>query len=272
MKPTDQTVKLRLVLLTAALGMLGFILEIGPVGGVFALINKGLRITTALSYELQALGFLAYLALAASAFVGLHPTEDEPTPKEKPPGEPALKSANESEVAGEQVRVRPDLHQMRMIFSALGGYALLKAVSLTLMTRFGLHAAQQLQLFNFGFFFTALGWLLLWQFLRWYAQRRRWIRLQAELVGADVNKVVAVIIMLKPLIFLVNLVRGEGSNGLVTFTSLLIYLAVAGIAVLVWLARPLTLRRTLIGISLCGGVILLLTIVLAVLELYVTGA
>ena len=180
---SDQQVKLRLVLLVTAFALVGFVLEIGPVGGVFSLVNKHLRIFEALSIELQTFGFLAYLALPASALVGLHPMEEEPTPKEPPPGEASLHPAGKGEAAREQVRVRPEWHQMRMIFIALGGYTLLKGCSLIFLSHFNLNPAERLHLFNFGFFYVALAWLVMWQFLRWYAHRRHWVRLQADWWG-----------------------------------------------------------------------------------------
>ena len=61
--------------------LIGFVLEIGPVAGIFPVV-------VALSLELPTLGFLPYLALAASAAVGLHLSEEEPTPKEKKPEAP----------------------------------------------------------------------------------------------------------------------------------------------------------------------------------------
>jgi len=272
MTPSDQTLKWQLVLLTAAFALVGFVLELGPVGGVFSLINGGRPIADGASIELQALGFLAYLALAASAIVGLHPNEDEPTPKEPPPGEPALKSANENETAGEQVRVRPELQQMRMIFTALGGYTLLKVISLMLMTHLGLNPAARLPLFNFGFFYTALGWLVLWQFLRWYAQRRRWVRLQAELVGADITPIVGVVIILEPLFFLISLASGRlhGSGTLLLLTGLL-QLTILIAAAFLWFARPLTLKRTVTSLLICGGVIVVLTVMMAIIERSITG-
>ncbi len=271
MKLTDQTVKLRIVLLTAAFALVGFVLEIGPVGGVFSLINKHQRIADALTLELQTFGFLAYLALAASAFVGLHPSEEEPTPKETPPGEPALKAAGKGDTAGEEVRVRPELHQMRMIFTALGGYTLFKGISLMLMAHYGIDIAERLRLFNFGFFYVALAWLVMWQYLRWYAQRRKWIRLQAELVGVDVTRVVAVIVLLTPLLFAINLARGVvGGAHVLEITAGLLYLVIVIAAILLWLSRPFTLRQTIIGLLICSGAIVLLTALLAILEFSVT--
>ena len=272
MKLSDQMVKLRLVLLTAAFALVGFVLEIGPVGGVFSLVNKHLHILEALSIELQTCGFLAYLALPASAFFGLHPMEEEPTPKEPPPGEPSLETGGHGEAAGEQVRVRPEFHQMRMIFIALGGYTLLKGISLIFMTRFNLNPAERLHLFNFGFFYVALAWLVMWQFLRWFAQRRRWVRLQAELVGVDITGIVAVLLMLVPLLFLINLIRGAVSAPLsLQIPTVLLYMTIAAASTVLWFARPFSLRRTIIGLLVCGGVMVLLTVALALLERSIAG-
>jgi len=267
MKLPDQTVKFRLVLLTAAFALVGFVLELGPVGRIFSLINKHERIIDALTIELSVFGFLAYLALAASAFVGLHMTEDEPTPKEPLPGEPSLKTAGKGEVAGEQIRVRPELHQMRMIVIALGGYALFKCLSISLMEQYGIDISRRLMLFKFGCVYVALGWLVMWQFLRWYAQRRRWVRLQAELVGADITRVVAIMLLLAPSLFAIELVHGTiNTNLLLLLPTLLIYLVIMAASFLLWHARPLTLRRTVIGLLICGVLIVLLTGTLGVLE------
>lgn len=269
---SDQIVKLRLVLLTAVFALAGFVLEIGPVGGVFSLVNKHLRIIDALSIEVQTLGFLAYLALPASALVGLHPFEEEPTRKDTPPVAAPLHTAPKGEAAGEQVRVRPELHQLRMLFTALGGYTLLKWLSLTLMMRFDLDPAERLHLFNFGFFFIALAWLMMWQFLRWFAQSRRWERLEVELVGVDISGVVAIIVLLAPLVFFINLFRGAVSAPLsLLITTALLYLTIAAAAALLWRARPSRLPQTIIGLYLCEGVIILLTILLAALELGIAG-
>ncbi len=261
MKPTDQAVKFRLVLLTAAFALVGFVLELGPVGGVFSLMNKHARIIDALSMEWSVFGFLAYLSLAASAFVGLHPTEEEPTPKEPPQGEPSLKTAGKGEVAGEQVRARPELHQMRMIFIALGVYALLKWISLNLLAaQYGVDMASRLQLFKFGFIYVALAWLVMWQFLRWFAQRRRWVRLQAELVGADITRVVAIILLLAPALFLIELVHGTvNMHFWLLFPTLLLYLVIVVVSWLLWHAHPLTLRRTVVGLLICSALIVLCT-------------
>jgi len=261
-KQTDQTVKTYLVLITAVLSLIGFALEVGPVAGIFPTILVGL------SLELSTLGFLPYLALAASAAVGLHLTEEEPTPKEKKPEAPEAQPTPEGELVGE--RVRPELHQMRMVFTALGGYAVLKGLNLVLMwslaPRYSVSTGQLLSAYEFGFVYVALGWFVMWQFLRWYAQRRKWVRLREELVGGNVTQVVALVILIKPFIIFFNMIRlGFTFNSLV-ITTVLLNLAVVAGAWLLWIARPVTLRRTVVGLFTTGGVILLLTIIRAVIE------
>ncbi|HOF89800.1 MAG TPA: hypothetical protein PLZ36_17110, partial [Armatimonadota bacterium] len=220
MKQTDATRKYRIVLIVGALSLIGFVLEVGPLGGVFSLANSGPPVASALTLELAALGFLAYLALAASAAVGLHLGEEEPKPKEKDdaerrPPEPVIGTVempHKPEGAAEGVRVRPDLHQLRMFFTALAGYSLLKGISLSLMlgaaAPYGIGLAALLRAFSFGLTVIAIGWFLLWQFLRWYAQEQRWVRLQDELVGGDVFRAVAAVLLLKPAIFLYGLLAG----------------------------------------------------------------
>lgn len=265
MKPTDQTAKLHCVLIAAALGLVGFLLEVGPVGGVFSLTASGLPIFTGLTLELLTLGFLAYLALAASTAVGLHLSEEEPTPKEGP-REPTEATAGAGPAVGERVAVRPELHQMRMYFTALGGYAILKGMNVLLLSRYGLTTGQLTRLFEFGFIFTALGWFVLWQFLRWYAQRRRWVRLQAELIGGDVTQLVAVAVLVKPLVFFFTTARNGLAPGLLTVLAVLLHLSIVATALLLWSARPLTLRRTLISLGVVGVAVLFLTLALAIAE------
>jgi len=265
-KTNDQLAKTHLVLITAVLALVGFVLEIGPVAGaVFP------TIAIALALELSTLGFLPYLALAASAAVGLHLTEEEPTPKEKKSEVPeAPQPTPEGEMVGQRVRVRPDLHQMRMIFTALGGYAVLKGLTLALMwpqatVHYGILPEQLLYLFQFGFVYVALGWLVMWQFLRWYAQRRKWVRLQEELVGGNVTQVVALFVLIKPVINIGNIVvRFSPTPSLVI--AILLNLAVIAAAWLLWAARPVTLRRTVVGLLTVGGVIILLTVIYAILK------
>ncbi|HEY3378721.1 MAG TPA: hypothetical protein VGL77_14635 [Armatimonadota bacterium] len=278
MKPTDQTLKLRIVYLTAALSLVGFVLEIGPVGGVFSLANAGPTVWGALTLELSTLGFLAYLALAASAAVGLHLTETEPTPKEdKPDSRTPLEATSDGPPPEKaRTRVRPELHQLRMLFTALGGYALLKGISLALMwpqaTQSGISPGALVRALEFGFIYVALGWFVLWQFLRWYALRRRWIRLQDELLGVDVNRIIAVVLLIKPVVFFLTLaLRGEPGTPLLLLMSALLHLAVVAAAALLWFAHPLTLRRTLIGLSATGAAIVLLTLVLIAVERSVAG-
>lgn len=277
MNQSDQTLKIRIILLAAAFSLLGFVLEIGPVGGVFSLSNSGPTVAAAFTLELMAGGFLAYLALAASAAVGLHPSEEEPTPKkEQPAGEkPQAVSTSEQPQENVRERVRPELHQLRMLFTAMGGYVVIKGISLALMTIFAhpnLTSGQYIRLFQFGFVFIALSWFVLWQFLRWFAQEKRWIRLQDELVGADVTRIIAVVILFRPFIFLVTaLTRGTLLFTAMGMTTLLIHLSLVAIAIILWFARPTTLRRTLVALGTTGGIVVLLTIVLAIIERGITG-
>lgn len=258
--PSDQISKRNVVLVTAALALLGFVLEIGPVAGIFP------SVLAALGLEIPALGFIPYLTLAASAALGLHWGEDEPKPKEPPtPEQPAMR-APEGEMVETRARVRPELHQSRMFLLALGGYMLLKGISLTIMWPQG-ELYDLPGAFTFGFFYLALSWLVLWQFLRWHAQRRKWIRIQQELLGGDVTRLVAVILLLRPLIFFYKVL----SQGL-TFTSpqvildSVMHLVVIAAAAVLWSARPLHLRRTLISLFAVGAVFVLLTILRGVLE------
>jgi hypothetical protein len=260
-KPTDQTVKMHLVLITAALSLVGFVLEIGPVAGIFPVM-------VGLSLELPTLGFLPYLALAASAAVGLHISEEEPTPKEKKPETPDVQPTPEGEMVGQ--RVRPELAQMRMAFTALGGYALLKGINLALMwplaAQYGVAQEQLISAFQFGFVYTALGWFVLWQFLRWYAQRRKWVRLLEELVGGNATRIVAFVILIKPLINILNLIREGYTLNPLIITEVLLNLAVVAAAALLWSARPVTMRRTVMGLLTTGGVIVLFTVLRAFIQ------
>ena len=264
MTPSDQTIKLHIVLITAALALVGFFLEIGPVGGAFLLVSLGLTV------ELPALGFLPYLALAGAAAVGLHLTETEPLPKEQPPMVPGQPVVSQAETASAYTSVRPELHQMRMLFTAMGGYVVLKSLNLALMAPNHLGPDQLVSAFEFGFIYVALGWFILWQFLRWTAQQRRWIRLQEELVGADVSRFLAVVILAKPVSFFVITTLKPLQDVLPVFT-LLLNLAIIVAAILLWYARPETVRRTITGLLAVGGSIIVLTIARAVMERRLLG-
>ena len=265
--PSDSTVKMRIVYLTAALSLVGFFLEVGPVGGTFQLVTTGLRL------ELPMLGFLAYLALAASAAYGLHLTEDEPTPKEDKQPPTPIKAGGDGGEIREYVRTRPELHQLRMFFIALGGYTVLKGITLALIWP---QAAAlnfvPLAAFEFGLAYVGIGWFILMQFLRWYAMRRRWVRLQNELLGVDVPQIIAVAIFLKPLFFFVTAsMKGMLLAGPLYLMSDLLHLCVAAVAVILWFARPLTLQRTIINLSVVGGITVLFTIGLVVIEHMLTA-
>jgi hypothetical protein len=245
------------------------------VGAAFSLVVGGAPVGIALSLQLAALGFLAYLSLAAAAAVGLHLGETEPKPKkedreEEEPGPTRVEMDGDGAV-GERVAVRPELHQMRMLFTALGGYTALKSLSLLFLYPAGqaydITAAVLSKAFSFGFFFVAFGWFLLWQFLRWYAHEKEWVRLQDELVGGDVSRVIAVVILLKPVIFTANLLSGVYAwSTLLTPLALLLQAALIAAASILWFARTATLRRTLTALAIVGAVIVLLTLALAVME------
>ncbi|OPZ83196.1 MAG: hypothetical protein BWY76_02387 [bacterium ADurb.Bin429] len=285
MEQTDATRKYRIVLIVGALALIGFFLEVGPLGGVFSLANSGPPVSSALALELAAFGFLAYLALAASAAVGLHLGEEEPKPKpkekdeERPaPPEPIIGTVEmppEPEGAAEGVRVRPDLHQMRMFFTALAGYSLLKGISISLMlgaaAQYGIGLAALLRAFSFGLAFIAIGWFLLWQFLRWYATEKKWMRLQEELVGGDVFRAVAVVLLLKPAFFLYGLLTGAvPASGLLLLLTGLLYLTPIAAAWLLWVATQDTFRTTLRGLAITGVIAVTLTVILATVEQAVT--
>lgn len=264
MMSSDQIRKLQLVLITAALSLVGFFLEIGPLGGAFVLVTSGLTV------ELPTLAFLPYLALAASAAIGLHLSEDEPVPKEPPPTASDQPVVSQTETAQPYTRVKPELQQLRMLFTALGGYAVLKSLSLALMTPYHLGADQLVKAFEFGFIYVALGWFLLWQFLRWYAEQHRWVRLQHELVGGEVSRILAVVMLVKPLSFLITATLQHTPDPLPLF-SLLLNMAIVIAAILLWYARPYTLRRTIIGLSTTGGAIIILTLARAFFERRLLG-
>jgi len=113
---------------------------------------------------------------------------------------------------------------------------------------------------------VALGWFVLWQFLRWYAQRRKWVRLQEELVGGNVTRVVALVILIKPVINILLLVKDSHTLSPLLITEVLPNLAVMVGAWLLWSARPVTMRRTIVGLLTTGGVIVLLTIARSFIE------
>lgn len=268
MEQSDQTRKMRIVLITGLFALVGFVLELGPVGGAFSLQLGGLPIFNALSLELVGLGFLAYLALAAAAAVGLHLGEEEPKPKEgQPPEEAAPSMVNPREGAAEGVRVRPELHQLRMLFTALVWYGVLKAVSLAIINGYLPSPGVAFTAFSFGLLFTAAGWLLLWQFLRWYAMEKRWIRLQDELIGGDVSRAIAILILIKPAAFAYGLAMRQltWDSRLSPFTLALELLLVAA-AVVLWGSRPATLRRTLTALAVIAVALTLVTLVLAFME------
>ncbi|MHB9026193.1 MAG: hypothetical protein ACYC7E_18805 [Armatimonadota bacterium] len=263
--PSDQAIKQRVVLVTALLSLVGFVLEVGPVGSAFQPAWIGFAI------ELRGLGFLPYLALAAAAAVGLHFSETEPRPKEPPPESGPVPAVSNGAV-GERVAVRPELHQFRMFLTALGGYVVLKGIAFAFMWPYAsqnylVDAGTLLEAFRFGFLFMALSWFVLWQFLRWIAIRQRWIRLQEELVGGDVVRMIAVIIVLEPIYYLVKAVLlGELSALPQIILALLLHLMLVPVAYFLWTARPVNLRRTVIGLLSTGGVIAVLTVILVIVE------
>jgi hypothetical protein len=266
-KVDDRIIKLRLVWVAAFLGLAGFVLEIGPVGGVFP------RVSDALALQLPTLGFLAYLTLAASAAVGLHLGQREGGPPDDPDEAPPVPTPAEgkTDVPPARTPVRPEVHQGLMIITALGGYVVLKGASLLAMWpslgAANLTVGQLWHAFRFGFFFILLAWLLLWQGLRWVATARRWVRLQAELLGVDTHQVVALVVVAVPAIWLVRLCLGQ-----VLLPNVPLALA-AGLhasvllaALALWLARPARLRRTLWALAALGVLALALTVAQAIYE------
>lgn len=270
-KPTDQQKKWKLVFWATGFAFVGFVLEIGPLGGIYSLLNSGPPVLTALLDELAALGFLAYLSLPAAALIGLHINEDEITPKKEGQDSEQLTASQGGGGVMEKVRVRPELHQLRMLATAIIGYSLFKIISLLLLYRsmetYGLSTVSMVQLFNFGFGFVALGWFALCQFLRWYAQRQQWTRIQDELLGVDVTRVLAVLIMLRPLGYLISTIaRGSLLFGASSYLTLAQVLTLFTASVILWFARPYNLKRTIIGLATCGILLVLLTVVLIIFE------
>lgn len=270
-KPTDQQKKWRLVFWATGFAFIGFVLEIGPLGGIYSLLNSGPPVLTALLDELAALGFLAYLSLPAAALIGLHISEDEVTPKEDGDEQEQFSSSQDGEGVIEKVRVRPELHQLRMLATAIIGYSLFKIISLMLLFRvvepYGLSSISLVQLFNFGFGFVALGWLALLQFLRWYAQKQKWTRIRDELIGVDISRILAVLILLRPLGYLISVINhGRLLYGATSYLTLALVLTVFAASVILWFARPYTLQRTIIGLASCGVLLVILTVVLGVVE------
>lgn len=271
MATPDRVRKLHIVLVAAGYGLVGFFLQAGPLGNVFTLLNGAPTVFSALGMLLTACGFLAFLTLAGSAAVGLHLGEDEEKPGD-PEKEPT--AVIEDKPADEiRVRMRPELHQLRMIITALGGYIVLQSASLTVLHfRDRVEIGALVALFNFGLFYTAVGWFLLWQFCRWYAQQKRWLRLQDELVGMDSVRLVAVVLAVKPLIFLFTLpAKITQAPALLLSLSSLSYALWAAAAVLIWLSRRETMRLTAILLAIAGAILVLLTLVMGIVEMTIIG-
>ena len=93
--------------------------------------------------------------------------------------------------------------------------------------------------------------------MRWFALLRKWGRLYQELVGADINKFLSIVIC-GVVVFSMyrNFMNGFSIN-IVDMLNIVIMISVAGIAYLVWHSRPYRLRKTLVNI---GWVMLLVTI------------
>ncbi len=275
MTPTVQERKLYIILFTALFGLFGFLLECGPVGGAFGLALGGPTVFTGLSVELQSFGFLAYLALAVAVTLGLHLGETEPTLREPTKEEQRQEPDVELVVDRTYPRVRPELHQLRIMGAALLGFAALKLLSLLwLNARFEnlLGIAGFTRLFEFGLVYIALGWFLTWQFLRDAAAQYRWVRIQEELMGGNTSKAVAAIVLLKPLWFVIIALRDPRLlAGTVGGLTLLLHLGLIAFAVVLWTHRPAALRRTLVGLATCGVGMLLLTLILAFTERALTG-
>lgn len=249
---SDIVVKRKAILVVAVFSLFGYILEMGPIGHAWQLAILGF------GYTLPVLGFLPYFALTMSAAIGLRITEYEYRHNEDEK-EKQINLTPEGEGIREKIAVRPDLHQLRMIIAALGGYVILRAISnffLSVMYP-SVYVGSLFNAFEFGFYYTLFSWFVLWQFIRWFVLLRKWGRLYQELVGADINKFLAIVI-LGVVVFSIyrNFINGFSLN-IVDILNILIMISVAGMAYLVWQSRPYRLRKTLVKI---GWIMLLITI------------
>ncbi|MEI7831774.1 MAG: hypothetical protein WCJ56_01030 [bacterium] len=271
MPTPDRVRKLQIVLIAALYGLVGFFLQAGPVGGVFSLLNGGRPVFSGMGILLSACSFLAFLAVACSAAIGLHLGEEE-----EKPGEPEKDPTTSIEdTPGENIRarIRPELHQLRMIITALGGYMALQAISLTVLhLRDGIETGVLVALFNFGLYYTAIGWFLLWQFLRWYAQEKKWLRLQDELIGMDAVRLVAVVLAIQPLGFLLVLpVKIATTPSLLLSLTSISFGVLLLAAVVLWQSRRATMRLTALMLASFGVTLVLLTFAVGFVEMAMIG-
>jgi hypothetical protein len=263
----DKALKLQIVLVTASLALVGFFLEVGPVGGAFGLAVGGRPVLVGLTLGLQGFAFLPYLALAMSAAVGLHMGEDEPRPEPEDEDRRPTKPGQADAKPAPRARVRPDLFQLRMIVTAILGFVALKGMSLALAwptaVGLGVTPATLTRTVTFGLAFTAIGWFILWHLLRWIAAQQQWVRLRDELVGVDAQRVLAGAIAIKPVWFLLTGATAAVLLGVIGALSIALFLAVGAAAVALALAVPARPRDTVVALGGISLLIVALTIALA---------
>ncbi len=260
---SDIIIKRKAILIIALFSLLGYILEMGPISHAWQLAILGF------GYTLPVLGFLPYFALTMSAAIGLRVTEYEYRSKENE-DDKELNMTPDGQIIREKCAVRPDLHQLRMIITALGGYVILRVISnfcLSFMYP-GVYINSLINGFEFGFYYTLFSWFVLWQFMRWFALLRKWQRIHQELVGADINKFLAIVIGGVVAFSLYRSVIYGLSFNIADVLNLLIMLSVGFIAYLMWQTRPYRLRKTLINIGWVSLLITILTIFLVPAERY----
>ncbi len=260
---SDIVAKRKIILIVALFSLFGYILEMGPIAHAWQLTILGF------GYTLPVLGFLPYFSLAMSAAIGLRINEYEYR-RDDDKEVKNFKISPEGEMIKEKCAVRPDLHQLRMIIAALGGYAILRAISNYCLSEMypGIYLESLFNGFKFGFFYIILSWFILWHFMRWYAMLRKWRRLTQELVGADSNKFFAIIIF-GILLFscFKNYIDGISFN-MTDMLNIAILISFAGIAYFIWHSRPYNLRKTVVNIGWVALLITVLTILLVPAERY----
>lgn len=248
--------------MVAMLSLFGYVLEMGPIAHVWQLTILGF------GYTLPVLGFLPYFSLTMSAAIGLRINEYEYRRKDE--DDKNINLTPEGEAIKEKCAVRPDLHQLRMIIAALGGYAILRVISnffISLMYP-GIFVDSLFDSFKFGFFYIIISWFLLWHFLRWYTILHKWRRLTQELVGADSTKFLAIIITGIFLFSFYKFFINGISLNIIDILSLVIMISFFGIIYLVWQSRPYNLRRTVVNMGWVAILITVLTILLVPAERY----
>lgn len=251
---SDIVVKKKAIMVVALISLFGYILEMGPIGHAWQLTILGF------GYTLPVLGFLPYLSLTMSAAIGLRVTEHEYRHKEDEEEEDMeINITSEGEAVREKVAVKPDLHQLRMIITALGGYAILRVISNFFLSSMypTVYFNSLVNGFEFGFYYTAFSWLVLWQFMRWFTLLHKWRRLYQELVGSDINKFLAIVIGGTVLFSLYRCINEGFSFAVADILKILIIISLGGIAYLIWHSRPFNLSKTLIN---SGWIVLLITV------------